>query len=152
MASLPEDDDFIQATKELMRADAVIIPAKIAGAEGGDLYSIRIQNAAIIRYHNMNLYVQVGSLRFHESYKDLEYVQLIRKEIGEFRLLFIDWVNSVFTLTIISGMSGVYSIRQLTSLLLILMILMKIISISTTFLMRMTNKNELYLLTLIFTP
>ena len=97
MASLPEEDEYIQNTKDMMRADAVIIPAKIAGAEGGDLYSIRMQNAALIREHAMHLYVQVGSLRFNENYKDLEYVKLIRKEIDEFRLLFIDWVNSFDT-------------------------------------------------------
>ena len=49
VASLPKDDDFLESTKEIMRADAMIISAKIAGAEGGDLYSIRMQNAAIIR-------------------------------------------------------------------------------------------------------
>lgn len=96
-ASLPEDDDFIQSTKDIMRADAMIISAKIAGAEGGDLYSIRMQNAAIIRDHGMSLYVQVGSLRFEENYKDLEYVKLIRTEIDEFRLLFIEWVNGFDT-------------------------------------------------------
>lgn len=97
IASLPEDDDYIQVTKDMMRADAMIIPAKIAAAEGDNLYSIRMQNAAIIREHAMHLYVQVGSLRFHESYKDLEYVKLIRKELDEFRLLFIEWVNSFDT-------------------------------------------------------
>jgi hypothetical protein len=97
VASLPEDDDYIQATKGLMLEDAIIIPAKIAGAESGDLYSIRMQNAAIIREHAMHLYVQVGSLRFQDSYKDLEYVHLIRKEIDEFRLLFIDWVANFDT-------------------------------------------------------
>jgi hypothetical protein len=97
VASLPEDDEYIQATKELMRADAMMLPAKIAGAESGDLYSIRMQNAAIIREHAMSLYVQVGGLRFQESYKDLEYVKHIRKEIDEFRLLFIDWVNGFDT-------------------------------------------------------
>ena len=96
-ASLPEEDEYIQATKDLMRADAMMIPAKIAGAEGGDLYSIRMQNAAIIREHAMHLYVQVGSLRFQENYKDLEYVKLLRKEINEFRLLFVDWVHSFDT-------------------------------------------------------
>ncbi len=94
MASLPEDDEYIQATKEFMRADAMIISAKIAGAEGGNMYSIRMQNAAIIRDHAMHLYVQVGSLRFLENFKDLEYVTLIRKEIDEFRHLFIAWVES----------------------------------------------------------
>lgn len=45
----------------------------------------------------MHLYLQVGSLRFHESYKDLEYVTLIRKELNKFRLLFLDWINSFDT-------------------------------------------------------
>ena len=94
LASIPEEDDYLQATKHMMRDDAMIISAKIAGAEGGNLYSIRMQNAAIIRDHAMHLYVQVGSLRFHKSFKEVEYVKLIRKEIDEFRLLFIEWVAS----------------------------------------------------------
>lgn len=97
LMSIPENDDYLQATKELMRADAMIIPAKIAGAEGGDLYSIRMQNAAIIRDHVMHLYVQVGSLRFHKSFTDVEYVTHIRKELDEFRLLFVDWIESFDT-------------------------------------------------------
>ena len=101
VASLPEDDEYIQGTKHLMLEDAMIMNAKIAGAEGGDLYSIRMQNAAIIRDHAMHLYVQVGSLRFHENYKDLEYVKLIRKEIDAFRLLFIEWVKSFDTINYI---------------------------------------------------
>lgn len=90
MGSLPEDDDYIQGTKNLMRADAMIIMAKIAGAKGGDLCSIRMQNAAIISDHAMHLYVHVGSLQFQDSYKNLEYVKVIRKEIDQFRLLFLD--------------------------------------------------------------
>ncbi|MGL2963444.1 hypothetical protein ACSVH2_06455 [Flavobacterium sp. RSB2_4_14] len=97
IATLPEDDEYIQDTKHFMREDAMMIPAKIAGAEGGDLYSIRMQNAAIIRDHAMHLYVQVGSLRFHETYKNLEYVKLIRSEIDAFRLLFIEWVEGFDT-------------------------------------------------------
>ena len=97
VASLPENDEYIQNTKHLMLEDAMIIPSKIAGAEGGDLYSIRMQNAAIIREHAMHLYVQVGSLRFNKNYKDLEYVNLIRNEIDAFKLLFIDWVANFDT-------------------------------------------------------
>ncbi len=94
IASLPEDDEYIQGTKHLMREDAMMMAAKIAGAEGGDMYSIRMQNAAIIRDFAMHLYVQVGSLRFNKSYKDLEYVTLIRSEIDNFRILFIEWIKS----------------------------------------------------------
>lgn len=92
-ATLPEDDQYIQDTKHFMLEDAMVILSKIVGAEAGNLYSIRMQNAALIRECAMNLFVQVGSLRFHESYKDIEYVMLIRKELEEFRLLFIDWVD-----------------------------------------------------------
>ena len=55
-----------------MRADSMLITAKITGAEGGDLYSVRVQNAALMREYAMHLYVQVGTLRFHENYTDLE--------------------------------------------------------------------------------
>jgi hypothetical protein len=97
MLAIPENDVFLMHSKELMIEDALVIPSKIAGAEGGDLYSIRMQNAAIIRYHSLHLYAQIGSLRFHSKFKDLEYVTLIRKELDEFRLLFIDWVASFDT-------------------------------------------------------
>jgi len=93
-ATLPDDDILIEATKEFMLGDAMMLAAKIAGAEGGDLYDIRMQNAAIIREHAMHLYVQVGSLRFHENYADIEYVELIRKEIELFRELFVEWIHS----------------------------------------------------------
>ncbi len=92
VASLPEDDDYIQSTKGFMREDALIMTAKIAGAEAGGLYSIKMQNAALIREHAMHLYVQVGSLRFMPSFEQPEYVTLIRAEIEAFRELYIDWV------------------------------------------------------------
>jgi hypothetical protein len=47
--------------------DVAIIAAKIAGAEGGDLYSIRMQNASIVREHAIHLYMQVGNLRFFQK-------------------------------------------------------------------------------------
>ena len=94
MLAIPQDDEYLQATKGMMMEDAMVMAAKIAGAEGGNLYSIRMQNAAIIRDHAMHLYVQIGSLRFHDTFKDIEYVTLLRAELDEFRLLFIDWVAS----------------------------------------------------------
>lgn len=92
LETIPEEDEFLSHTKYMMRDDIAIICAKIAGAEGGDEYTIRMQNAAIIRDYAMHLYVQVGSLRFIESFKDKDFVTLIRKEIDEFRQLFISWV------------------------------------------------------------
>lgn len=90
--TIPEEDDFLSRSKYMMRDDIIMICAKIAGAEGADEYTIRMQNAAIIRDYAMHLYVQVGSLRFHDNFKDKDFVTIIRKEIDEFRSLFINWV------------------------------------------------------------
>ncbi len=97
MSVIPEEDEYLQSSKGMMMEDAMIIASKIAGAEGGDLYSIRMQNAAIIRSHAMHLYTQIGSLRFHESFKDVEYVALLRQDLDEFRLLLIEWITSFDT-------------------------------------------------------
>lgn len=93
-ASLPEDNELLQSMKEIMRADAMMLAAKIAGAEAGNIYSIRMQNAAIIRYHAMSLYTQVGGLSLYDESIDTSFTKLIRTEIENFRLLFIDWVAS----------------------------------------------------------
>jgi hypothetical protein len=77
-----------------MMEDAMMIAAKISGAEAVDLYDIKMENAAIIRKCARELYVRAGSLRFEEDIKDKEYIELLRNEIEEFRLLFIDWVAS----------------------------------------------------------
>lgn len=96
-ASLPEDDDYLQSIKGILRADAMMIPAKIMGAEGGDLYSIRMQNAAIIREHAMSLHVQIVALLLDDNCIEESYIRLIRNEIQNFRLLFIEWVQSFDT-------------------------------------------------------
>ena len=73
--------------------DACIMGAKIAGAEGGDLYFIRMENAVLIKVAARNLLVNTNYLR-SENLCPEEYIQLLRNEIDEFRLLFIDWVNT----------------------------------------------------------
>jgi hypothetical protein len=93
--TIPLDNDFLQETiVRFMLENAMIIPAKIAGAEGGDLYDRRMENAVIIRKAARELYVQAGSLRYEEGITDLDYIDLLRNTIEEFRLLFIDWVAS----------------------------------------------------------
>lgn len=96
-ASLPEDNELLQSMKDVIRADAMILPAKIAGAEAGNIYCIRMQNAAIIRFHAMSLYTQVGGLSLYDESIDTSFTNLIRTEIESFRLLFIDWVSSFDT-------------------------------------------------------
>jgi hypothetical protein len=91
--TFPVDNEFLQETTlKFMLEDAMIILAKISGAEAVDLYDIKMENAAIIRKAARELYVSVGSLRFEEKVENIEYIELLRNEIEAFRLLFIDWV------------------------------------------------------------
>lgn len=90
---VPADNEFLQETRvRFMLENAMIIPAKIAGAQAVELYDLKMENATIIRKAARELYVQAGSLRFEEDISDKDYIHLLRKEIDEFRLLFIDWV------------------------------------------------------------
>ncbi len=91
MEAAPEGDEMLQHQIQHMQADAMMIPTKIAGAEGGDLYDIRMENAAIIRKSARDLIVGLRGLEmfgFHEP----QYFDLLRTEMEEFRLLFIEWV------------------------------------------------------------
>ena len=92
---IPAENEFLQETTvRFMLENAMIIPAKIAGAEAGDLYDLRMENAAIIRKAARELYVQAGSLRYEDGITDIDYIYLLRNTIEEFGFLFIDWVAS----------------------------------------------------------
>ena len=91
--AIPEDNEYLQeTTARFMYENALIIPAKLAGAMSIDLYDLQMEAAAIIRKNARELYVMVGSLRFDDDFKEKEYIELLRNAIDEFRLLFVDWV------------------------------------------------------------
>jgi hypothetical protein len=88
---IADGDDPLGYTKQLMLEDAYILCAKIAAAEGGDLYDIRMENAALIRRAAHSLKLHIHSL--HQfGFEHAEYYMLVRGKIEEYRLLFIDWV------------------------------------------------------------
>ena len=70
-----------------------ILSAKIAGAEAGDLYGIRMENAAIIRKAARELLTHTTGLKML-GYPNLDYLQLLRDEVEEFRVLFAEWVKT----------------------------------------------------------
>lgn len=87
----PEGHEMLKEQVGWMIGDAHTIPVKIAGAEGADLYDIRMENAAIIRKAAREVITGLRGLEmfgFHEK----EYFDLLRREMEEFRLLFVDWV------------------------------------------------------------
>jgi hypothetical protein len=90
---IPEDNDFLQHVKACMIEDAGLLTVKVAGAEAGDLYDIRMEAAAIIRKAARDLMVQQHSLEAF-GFSDAGYYTIVRSLLEEYRLLFIDWVQS----------------------------------------------------------
>jgi hypothetical protein len=88
---IPEDNKYLQSMKGQMHCDAAMLMVKIAGAESGRLYDIKMECAAIIRKAANDLMVQNHGLEMF-GFKEVEYYQIVRNLIEEYRLLFIDWV------------------------------------------------------------
>lgn len=88
-----DENSPLEMQLDMIYENSLIIPAKIAGAEGGDIYDIRMENAAIIRKAAREISVTVGYLdlgRLEEN----EYTDLIRLEIENFKVLFREWVKT----------------------------------------------------------
>lgn len=90
---VPEEHDYLQMVAGQMVANAMLIQAKIAGAEAGDTYDIRMQNAAFIRQAAMDLSIIDHAFAAHD-FEYVEYFKMVRERMEEFRLLFISWVES----------------------------------------------------------
>lgn len=90
---VPEDDSPLSFLARDMQGDALQIPAKIAGASGVDLYDIKMENAAVIRKCARQIYVGCNGFRIWD-FKETEYLELLRAQIEEFRVLFAEWVKT----------------------------------------------------------
>jgi len=87
------DDEVLKSTQGFMMHDASLLTIKVAGAEGCDLYDLKMEGAAIIRKAARDLFVHVHTLKAF-GFKETHYYDLVRTAIEEYRLLFIDWVAS----------------------------------------------------------
>ena len=90
-ALIPENDEYLKDVKASMLFDAAQLTVKVAGAEAAGLYDLKMENAAIIRKAACDLMVQQHSLDMF-GFEYVEYYQIVRDLIEEYRLLFIDWV------------------------------------------------------------
>jgi len=88
---IPDDDEMLQHAKAQMYEDAAMLTVKVAGAEAGDLYDLKMENATIIRKAARDLMVQNHSLKAF-GFKEVKYFSIVRDLLEEYRLLFIDWV------------------------------------------------------------
>ena len=85
--------EMINHNVEYLCRNASIIPAKIAGAEAVDIYDLKMENAAIIRKAARELITDTRGIEMH-GFKDTEYLDLLRNEVEEFRVLFAEWVKT----------------------------------------------------------
>ena len=88
---IPEENEMLLSLKNQMLRDALMLSVKVAAAEGGDLYDIKMECAAIIRKAAYDLMIQNHSLKMF-GFEHVEYFQIVRDLIEEYRLLFIEWV------------------------------------------------------------
>jgi len=84
--------DYLEDMKQMIRGDAMLICAKIRGAEAGDMYVLRMENASIIRTAANSVYISMSGFRMMGVAEDA-HLDAVRAEIENFRELFKEWVN-----------------------------------------------------------
>ncbi len=89
---IDEDTDELNI-KQLMLENAYMISSKIAGAEAGELYSYRLENAFSIKRYANELLAE-ATLCETQKTGDQRYIQPLKDKIEELRVLFIKWVDS----------------------------------------------------------
>jgi hypothetical protein len=87
-----QEDEMKEHLAAQMFSNAALIQAKIAGAEGGGLYTLRMQNAVLIKLATQDMFNAVSFASMVEINEE-DYVDLMRDKIDEFRLVFNEWVR-----------------------------------------------------------
>lgn|GEM_PF-376952 len=89
--SLKDDDKKEHLAGEII-GNAMLIQVKIAGAEGGGLYSLRMQNAVLIKLAVQDMFNAISFASMVEINEE-DYVDLMREKVDEFRLEFRNWIR-----------------------------------------------------------
>ncbi len=105
---IPADNEHLQLVKGQMLADAMQLTVKIAGASGGGLYDLKMECATIIRKAARDLTVSNHSLEMF-CFKEVQYFEIVRELLEEYRLLFIDWVAGFDKWDYIIGRWGLFN-------------------------------------------
>jgi hypothetical protein len=106
-----KEDEMKEHLVVQMLSNAALVQAKIAGAEGGGLYSLRMQNAVLIKLAVQDMFNAVSFASMVEINEE-DYVDLMRDKVDEFRLVFNEWIRG-FDKTY--GIPGNWAIRFDTS-------------------------------------
>jgi len=95
-----DDDDLTEDPGKMMERhamqvmleDAFLITSKIAGAEAMDSFSAKMENAVLIKRAATNIHGLIYTLAIDEFGTE-PYLELIRKQVADFKVEFINWVN-----------------------------------------------------------
>ena len=90
---IQDNDPVLGHIKGMMLKDAAMLTVKVSGAEAGDLYDIRMENAAIIRKAARELSTHCTSLEMF-GFTDTQYLVLIREALEVYKVHFRNWVQS----------------------------------------------------------
>lgn len=114
VALFPEENEMLMEIKNQLMENAMIIQAKLAGSHGAKLYDIKMENATFIRKAARDLMVSYHSLEMH-GFEEVEYYKIIRDQIDEFRLLFIEWVSGFNPQHFITDIWGLFNPSGISS-------------------------------------
>ncbi|HLK28712.1 MAG TPA: hypothetical protein VKT28_09030 [Puia sp.] len=87
------EESFFESQKGIILSDAYLVGAKIRGAEAGDMYVLRMENASMIRTAAQTVYIHMSSLKF-QGLAEETHTDAVRSEIEIFREYFKEWVTS----------------------------------------------------------
>jgi hypothetical protein len=92
IADALKEDEMKEHLAVQMLSNAALVQAKIAGAEGGGLYSLRMQNAVLIKLAVQDMFNAVSFASMVEINEE-DYVDLMREKVDEFRIVFNEWIR-----------------------------------------------------------
>ena len=89
----PIDEEDEMNLKQLMLEHAYMISSKIAGAEAGELYTYRLENAFSIKRFANELMTEIV-LCETQGLGNQKYIPLLKDQIESLRRMFVKWVDS----------------------------------------------------------
>lgn len=87
------EGEMLESYASRIVENSIIIPSKIIEAEDSDIYDIRMENAAFIRKAAREILSSCTGLQLC-GYQEGDFIDLLRYEISEFRILFAEWIKT----------------------------------------------------------
>lgn len=90
---ISDDNEMFKDWQATIIADAYVVGVKLRSSEAGNLYVLKMENAAIIRKNAQSVSSSLLSFMAEELIEE-KYALAIRSEIDTFRKLFQHWVST----------------------------------------------------------